>query len=105
MIRGTTPTITMNITNGGELDLTKAAEVYVTMRQGQRVITKKNDLVVSAKSVSFYLSQRETLSLKEGPAYLQINWAYADAVNKTKRRAATKIKQIEIREQLLEEVI
>lgn len=105
MIRGTTPTITMNITNGGDLDLTKAAEVYVTMRQGQRVITKKNDLVVSAKSVSFYLSQRETLSLKEGPAYLQINWAYADTVNKTKRRAATKIKQIEIREQLLEEVI
>lgn len=105
MIRGTTPTITMNITNGGDLDLTKAEDLYVTLRQGQRIITKKCDVVVDAQSVSFYFTQRETLSLKEGPAYLQINWAYTDVVNKTKRRAATRIKQIQISGQLLDEVI
>lgn len=105
MIRGTTPTIHMNIINGDELDLTQAEDIYITLRQGQRIITKKDGIIVEAQSVSFYLTQRETLSLKEGPAYLQINWAYTDSIGKEKRRAATRIKQIQIGGQLLDEVI
>ena len=105
MIRGTTPTICMNITNGGELDLTKAEDLYITLRQGQKMITKKDSVTVEAQSVSFSFTQREALSLKEGPADVQINWTYKDAVDGTTRRAATRINQIEISRQLLEEVI
>lgn len=105
MIRGTTPTIHMNIINGGELDLTQAKELYLTLRQGQRLITKTTGLEISPQSVGFSLTQREALSLKEGPAEVQINWIYEDATDGTKRRAATRIKQIEINRQLLEEVI
>lgn len=105
MIRGTTPTITINITNGGDLDLTTADDLYVTLRQGQRIITKKFDVTIDEQSVSFCLTQREAFSLEEGPAEVQINWTYTDADDNTKRRAATQIKQIQIRRQLLDEVI
>lgn len=105
MIRGTTPTITINISNGDELDLTTAEDLYVTLRQGQRIITKKYDITVDAQSVTFCLTQREAFSLKEGQAEVQINWTYTDADDNTKRRAATQIKQIQIRRQLLDEVI
>lgn len=105
MIRGTTPTIHMNITNGGDLDLTEAEELYVTIRQGNIVITKRDELEIVAQGVGFSFTQRESLRLKEGPADVQINWIYKDAADGKTRRAATRIKQIEISRQLLEEVI
>lgn len=105
MIRGTTPTIRLNVTNGGELDLTQSDELYVTLRQGQRLITKITGVKIEPQSISFALTQREALSLKEGPAEVQVNWTYKDAVDSTERRAATRIRQIEISRQLLDEVI
>ena len=62
-------------------------------------------MIIDAQSISFSLTQREALSLKEGPAEVQVNWTYKDATDGSERRAATRIKQIEISRQLLEEVI
>lgn len=105
MIRGTTPTITLKVINGGELDLTTVDDLYVTLRQGNRIINMKEGVLVDAQSVSFSFTQRETLSLKEGPADIQVNWTYIDADDGTTRRAATCIRQIEITGQILDEVI
>lgn len=105
MIRGTTPLIHMNIINGGELDLTEAEDLYITLRQGNTVITKRDELVIDAQSVGFSFTQRESLRLKEGPAEVQVNWIYVDPEDNVKRRAATRIQRIEIGGQLLDEVI
>ena len=105
MIRGTTPIITLKVINGGELDLTTVDDLYVTLRQGQRIITLKEGVSVDAQSVSFYLTQREALSLKEGLADIQVNWIYKDADDGITHRSATRIQQIEITGQILDKVI
>ena len=108
MIRGTTPTFTLNITNGGaDLDLTEASTVYITVRQNGVTITKTgDDLSVEAQSVSCWLTQNESLQLKESTdAEVQLNWTYTNATDGTTRRAATKPKMIRIDRQLLVEVI
>ena len=107
MIRGTTPTFTFTI-NSQTLDLTEAQNVYVTIRQGSNEITKTGeDLDVSATVVSVFLSQEESLDLKETvDAEVQINWTYLDPVDNTRiRRAATKTKSIKVTKQLLKRVI
>lgn len=108
MIRGTTPTFTLRITNGGDdLDLTQASGVYVTIRQNGRVITKTgDDISIAAQSVSCWLTQEESLSLRENyTAEVQINWTYVDVTDNSSRRAATKAKTIDIGRQLLVEVV
>ena len=107
MIRGTTPTFTFTITNE-TVDLTEAENVYVTIRQGSKEITKTGeDLEVAARVVNVFLNQEESLSLSETvDAEVQINWTYLDPVdNTTVRRAATKVKSIKVTKQLLKRVI
>ena len=61
--RGTTPTYTCTFSDES-VDLTTATNVYVTLEQGRNNITKSgDDLVVSAKRIEVYLSQRDTLLL------------------------------------------
>lgn len=108
MIRGTTPTFTLRITNGGDdLDLTQASGVYVTIRQNGRVITKTgDDISIAAQSVSCWLTQEESLSFRENiEAEVQINWTYRDVTDNSTRRAATKARTIDIGRQLLVEVV
>lgn len=107
MIRGTTPTFTFTITNE-TVDLTAAENVYVTIKQGSKEITKSGeDLDVEARVVSVFLNQEESLSLSETmDAEVQINWTYLDPVDNTiVRRAATKVKSIKVTKQLLKRVI
>ena len=107
MIRGTTPTFTFTI-KSQTVDLTEAENVYVTIRQGATEITKTgSDLQVSQRSVDVFLDQEESLKLKENTsAEVQINWTYLDSGdNTTVRRAATKVKSIQIDRQLLKRVI
>lgn len=106
MIRGTTPTFTFTI-KSQTLDLTEAENVYVTIRQGGKEITKTGeDLEVAQKVVSVFLSQEESLSLVESPADVQVNWTYLDPLDGvTVRRAATVVKTINITKQLLKRVI
>lgn len=102
MIRGTTPTFTFTIKND-DIDLTAAQNVYVTLAQGSKLIEKTGtDLEIEARTVSVFLTQKESLQLLEGSnCEVQINWTYLDLDGETIRRAATKVKSIPISKQLL----
>lgn len=106
MIQGTTPAVTLTIPNGGELDLTGADIVSVTVRQGFRTVTKQGeDLEIEPKAVTFRLTQEESLGFTEGRAEVQLNWLSPDAGDGLPSRGATKVKEIEIGRQLLTEVM
>lgn len=106
MIRGTTPTFTFTIKDD-TVDLTEAQNVYVTIRQGSKEITKTGeDIEVAARTVNIFLEQEESIGLAETSAEVQINWTYLDPTDgETVRRAATKVKTIQIAKQLLKRVI
>lgn len=107
MIRGTTPTFTLNINDPtNTLDLRSAQNVYVTFEQGRHCVTKTgDDLSVQARSVSGWLTQQESLSFEAGkPATVQVNWTYLD-MDGTVRRAATKVQDVRVNRQLLSEVL
>lgn len=104
MIRGTTPTITITISNPGELDLTTALEVYVTVRQNRTAVTLNGeDIDVETAAVSFALTQEQSFKFREGAAEAQINWLYQSEDGP--KREATKWTAINIGRQLLEQVI
>lgn len=104
MIRATTPTLTLRIINNPDIDLTQATNVYVTIASPVSTITKTGpDVEVEAQSVSCWLTQEETLSFRQGDAEVQLNWTYADADGT--KRAATRIKKVNIGRQLLPEVV
>lgn len=102
MIRGTTPTFTFTIKNQ-DIDLSAAQNVYVTLAQGSKLIEKTGtDLEIETRTVSVFLTQKESLQLLEGSnCEVQINWTYLDLDGTTVRRAATKVKSIPISKQLL----
>ncbi len=106
MIRGTTPTFTFTI-KSQTVNLGEAENVYVTIRQGANEITKSGEEIsYELRTVNVYLTQEESLKLKENtPAEVQINWTYLDVDQTTVRRAATKVKSIQIDRQLLKRVI
>ena len=106
MVRGTTPALTLTIPNGGDLDLTQAEAVYVTLRRkGQTVTITGDDLDLEPHAVTFHLSQEDSLALSPGEAEVQLNWTYRDAVTGTPSRGATEVRTIPITDQLLTEVI
>lgn len=107
MIRGTTPTFTMRIKDQYEIDLNEAKNIYFTVAQGANTITKTGDDIEIAdkRTVLIFLNQRESLSLKETKADVQLNWTYLDTDGETVRRAATKVKEISLDKQLLKKVI
>ena len=97
--RGTTPTFTL--TFDADIDLTAAANVYVTFRSPTALITKTGeDLQVQEKQIDVYLSQAETLQFAEGKIEVQANWTTA-----TGGRVASEIAYYDISRQLLLEVI
>ena len=104
MIRGTTPTFTLTV-GDSELDLSQASNVYVTVTQGNKRVTKTGSaLTISGNVVSCYLSQTETLAFKAGQAAeIQVNWIYTEG--SATKRAATDPKQIIVGFQLLPEVL
>lgn len=106
MIRGTTPALTLTIPSSSALDLTQAEALYVTLRKRDHTVTITGEaLTVEPHSVTFRLSQEESLGLSLGEAEVQLNWLYRDAVSGTLCRGATVAQRIHIGEQLLEEVI
>lgn len=64
MRRGTTPTLTIST----DIDLTEASNFYLTFKQGDRVCFEKtlDDVTITEDTVSVWLSQAETLALKDG---------------------------------------
>lgn len=100
MIRGTTPTLELTIEDE-ELDLTQMTHVYVTLKNGQNVLTKQDDdLTIAAQAVALYLNQAETLAMASDATEVQVNWTYGDG-----SRAATTIARVPISKQLLMEVV
>ena len=71
--RYTTPTITLTFTEQG-LDLTTAANVYVTFSSNGNTLTKTGeDLQVAEKSIGVWLTQAETGRFREN-VEVQANW-------------------------------
>lgn len=97
MVQATTPTIIMELPD--TVDLTEAQTVVFTLTQGCTLIQKVIE-DAEAQSVSVYLSQEETLGLRNGNAQIQLNWAYPDG-----SRACTNIVTIFVTPNLLKEVI
>lgn len=106
MVNGTTIPITLTVGELGEVDLTGAINVYVTLAQNNTAITLTGDeLSVSDNVVEFNLTQAQSLSLTAGiPVEVQVNWTYYDDGGAA-RRAATRVKKITVTEQLLKQVI
>lgn len=101
MRRGTTPTITINVT-GEDFE---NSTLYVTLEQGELELTKTGDDVVvtptdDGSTVAIFLSQEETLMFVKGTARIQIRWIDANNVAQ-----ASPIKSIAVDPILLEGVI
>ena len=100
MVRGTTPTFQLKITDDS-VDLTQALNVYATFKQlGFQIDKSGEDIEVYEKQVDVFLSQEETLQFAEGNVEVQLNWTYADGT-----RAATRIKQIDVGKNLIGRVL
>lgn len=84
MIRGTTPTFTLNMLDE-TLDLRQAVNVYATFRQRETLLTKTDlDITVTQEAehlrntVLVYLTQEESLKFTAGSIEVQLNWTYED---------------------------
>lgn len=78
MRRGTTPTITITT----DIDLTEASNLFVTFKQGDRVVFEKtlDDVTVGETQVVCELSQNDTLALRDGkPVRFQIRATLGDS--------------------------
>jgi hypothetical protein len=107
MIRGTTPTFTLKLREDCNVNLQEANNIYFTVSQGTKEITKTGaDLeIADGKTILVFLNQEESLSLREGQkTEVQLNWTYLDPDGNV-RRAATKIREIELGKQLIRRVI
>ena len=99
MTRGTTPSYTLYFTD--DIDLTAVQGFNVTLKQGHYMITKQ-DVEVNAeeKTISFSLTQAETLGFKDGDAEMQVRGKFANKI-----AFATKICRVPVNRVLLEGVI
>ena len=82
-MQGLTPTIIVTVDES--TDLTAAANVYVSFKQGGAVWKKTDGFTVAAHAVDIYLEQADTLAFGVGTVEVQINWTYANG-----QRGATK---------------
>lgn len=101
MIRYTTPTITLTIE---KTILPEGAEVYVTIQQGNKKLTKKNPEIERGEKNTVLLvelTQDESAKFEsKDPAFVQVNWITSDGT-----RNATKAASVFIFDNLLSEVV
>lgn len=104
MIRGTTPDYILTL----DADLTDKT-VYVTVAQSNKIITKTgDDLAITVDTsgetpvseIAFWMTQEDTLSLREGAADIQVKYIDANGVV-----SGTEIASIVVKRTLLERVI
>lgn len=80
MIRGTTPTLKLKL-NG--IETSRLQSIYITLKQGDKEITKNNDdgIVLESDSVlSVALTQRDTLTFAQGYVYIQLRAITTDGL-------------------------
>lgn len=106
MIRYTTPTVTLTVNGIGNLDLSAAEEVVVTLIQGETQYDKTgSDLEIDGNKISFVLSEAETAALAADVSTLvQVNWTWQND-DESLGRAATNIIRIPIGKQLYQEAM
>lgn len=104
MIRATTPTF--NLAISGDVDLTVADGVWVSIVQSTTTIELTDDaLEVGAKTISCWLTQEQSLRLVPGlTVKIQVNWTYTDS-DGNKKRAATNIQEFGIGDNLIRRVL
>ena len=96
----TTPTYTLTFTEQS-LDLTEAANVYVTFKSGANVLTKTGEaLTVAAKQITVHLTQQETARFAVGDVLVQANWTLPSG-----DRVASEVVACKCDEQLLTKVV
>lgn len=98
--KGTTPTFTLTFPANSGVDLTQAANVYVSFSGSKRIEKTGDALTISERSVSVYLSQEETLALSDGVTQIQVNWTFGDG-----SRCASDIVKCQIGDNLIERVV
>ena len=80
LIRGTTPTIVINVKD--DIDLSTITEIWVYISQQNKVKVDKKiedvDIDDVTKTITLTLSQEDTLSLKSGEALFQIRLLLQD---------------------------
>lgn len=100
--RGTTPTYILTFSESSNIDLTLARHVYVTFKSihGKVILTKSDeDLIIESKSISVYLTQKETLSFFD-TMRMQANWTYENG-----SRGASAVQNLRFTEQLLDKEV
>ena len=105
MVQYTTPEFTFVINDDG-VDLTTAANVYVTFKQSVFMITKTGEYLTieDGKTIKVSLSQEESTYFSTGPLLIQINWTFLDDNDKL-QRVSTGIKQVQLTQNLLSKVV
>lgn len=99
IIKGTTPTFVYTFT---AVTVSDISEAFFTVKQGGSVIITKDitDAVVGTKTLSFELSQTETLKLEFPECKTMLNWKLSDGT-----RGASSEQTIHVRENQINEVI
>ena len=106
MIRYTTPTFTLTI--NGDVDLTLATKVIVSIRQDSGVgydFTGDSIEITESNVIQLFLTQEQSATLAGKRAEIQVNWTYLDPDGQTVRRAATFVSGFQVSKNLLNEVI
>lgn len=106
MIRGTTPTFRLTIS--GDVDLTEADRIWITIRQPKVNIelTEGDYELATGKIINCWLTQEQSLLLAENAkAKLQVNWTYPLDSSGLVKRCATRVKEILVSEQLIGRVL
>lgn len=98
IIRGTTPTL---IYKFKIVDVSEITKAYLTIKQGSILIEKSlNDAVPGTDTLSWTLTQEETLSIGTRQASIMLNWVTADGT-----RGASGKSVLYIEDNHIEEVI
>lgn len=97
---GTTPTFILTFSEQSGVNLTQAANIYVTFRSGINTLTKTGiDLDIDERSIGVLLTQEETLAFVS-PVSIQANWTTPDG-----KRIASEVVSYQFDPQLLMKVI
>ncbi len=106
MYKGITPTIILTLPPESAVD--SASNVYVTIADKCKSITKKNDELTiaageEAVTISVFLTQEETFAFHKGSVMVQVNWTYQE--EGVSKRAASTIGKLTFADNLLNGVI
>lgn len=80
LIRGTTPTIIIDVKSDIDLSQVVAIWVYISQQNKVKVDKELSDVIIDVqeKTITLTLSQEDTLNLREGDALFQIRLLLAN---------------------------